>query len=176
MKHEIRPTRNTIDESLIGTGPNDRGVIGIEACQPEDAEQWSVYHHPEDGEPYWIGDFPERADAERYAFMHELIAQMSRMTEPRANTDPTEDSIETLTSLILRAKGILGLPQEFEQPPVCAVCGLPLESDDPAEDVCSEDDHQIAPCGHTECGEECSVNYDPAGNSASAWGGQEGHE
>lgn len=147
MKYEIRPTINTLDEDALHTetGPLP---LGVERCEPDEAEQWSVYSTDfaeiaealGNTEAAWVADFANEHDAKQYTATMALLESLARMTRPRANTtDPTEDSIETLSELILAAKAILGQPAEF--PPECNNCEGELDADGNCT-VCDEP----APC------------------------------
>lgn len=91
----------------------------------------------------------------------EITRLLSEMTDPRLVSEPCEDSVETLRSLILRAKRAYGEPEDFghachsaeDEPSWCDRCGAELTAngscDNDHEDA---DETKGAPfCGT--CGE-----------------------
>lgn len=75
----------------------------------------------------------------------EITRLLSEMTDPRCVAEPGEDSIETLRSLILRAKRAYGEPESFdhvcpnddEEPEWCDRCGAELR-----ESGACDNDHE----------------------------------
>ena len=103
---------------------------------------------------HWTITHAEIMSAGRGKALVELIESMSRMTDPsdlRNSTDPCDDAVETLSSLCLRARGILGLPEEFDNATeTYERCGFRIDPDNATEDTCDCEPEPCPICERTE--------------------------